>query len=117
MADIKEISTEELKKKLDAEEDFLLINVLAPSSFEAMHIPGSINIPVSDPDFVEKVGEKAGSKDKEIVLYCSSPTCQASPAATRKLMEAGYTNVFDNPGGLSGWKDVGYELEGAMSNS
>ncbi len=106
-------SAEEVKQKLDNGEDFLLVNVLAKSSFDAMRIPGSKHADVNQPDFLEKMEElTGGDKGAEIVVYCSSPTCQASPAAAQKLVEAGYTNVADYEGGLSGWKEAGYELEG-----
>ena len=38
------ISREELKEKLDREDDFKLVMVLGEWHFRAMHIPNSINI-------------------------------------------------------------------------
>lgn len=108
------LTAEELKRKIDAKEDFLLVDVLSTASFESMHIPGSINIDVAQPDFLERVQQQTeGEKGKEIVLYCSSAACQSSPAAARKLTEAGFTNIYHYAGGLADWKDGGYVLEGA----
>ena len=108
----KTITRDELKEKLDRKDDFALINVLADSSYEAMHIPGSINIDVHQPDFLEKIAKAVPEKDKEIVVHCSSFTCQSSPTAAKKLVEAGYTNVADFSGGLADWKDGDFKLEG-----
>jgi rhodanese-related sulfurtransferase len=100
---------EELKKKLDARENIKLINVLGRSSFDAVHIPGSINIPV---DELSKRAEQELKKEEEIVVYCSSFTCQASPAAAKKLDKMGYTRVYHFKGGIADWKEAGYPLEG-----
>lgn len=108
----KTMTRDELKEKLDRKDDFVLINVLAGSSYEAMHIPGSINIDVHQPDFLDKVTKEMPEKDKEIVVHCSSFTCQSSPVAAKKLVEAGYTNVYDFAGGLADWKDAEFPLEG-----
>ena len=112
MPEAKTITRDELKKKLDAKEDFVLINVLAASSYEAMHIPGSINIDVHQPDFLDNVAEAVPDKNKDIVVHCSSFTCQSSPLAAQKLTEAGYTNVRDFSGGLADWNSGGFALEG-----
>lgn len=116
MSKYKTVSTEDLKNKLDSEDDFLLVNVLSESSFESMHIPGSVNVPAHADNFLERMEEiTEGNKDKEIVVHCSSASCQASPGAARKLVEAGYSNVADYEDGLAGWKEAGYEFEGAMA--
>lgn len=109
------LTREQLKEKLDKKEDFLLVNVLSKASFDAIHIPGSKNVDVHQPDFLQNIEKlTGGDKDKEIVVYCASFTCQASPAAARKLDEAGYKNVYDFSGGVADWKDGGYQLEGSM---
>ncbi|MDX1535974.1 MAG: rhodanese-like domain-containing protein [Candidatus Spechtbacterales bacterium] len=116
MADYKTISAKDLKQKLDSDEEFLLVDVLSEASYESMHIPGAINVDVHQDDFMEKMKEKTdGDKEKEIVVYCASPQCQASPSAAQKLVDAGYENVSDFEGGLSGWKEAGYDLEGSRS--
>ena len=38
------ISREELKEKLDREDDFKLVMVLGEWQFRAKHIPGSLNV-------------------------------------------------------------------------
>ena len=106
---MKTIKAEELKKKIDDGDDFILIDVLSAESYEGRHLPKAINITV---DNIEKSSEtELTDKNKEIVVYCASATCQASPSAAKKLEELGYTNVVDFEDGLAGWQDAGFEFE------
>ena len=83
--------------------DFVLINVLPREQFLKKHIRTSINIPAGEADFAGKVEEVAGSKDRDIVVYCASFECNASPDAGRKLEQSGFRNVFDYEGGTRDW--------------
>ncbi len=84
-----------------------LINVLNADDFTREHIPGSVNIPVSHPGFVERVEQTVGDKGTRVVVYCASRECPASENAARKLEEAGFSNVMDFEEGMQGWKDAG----------
>lgn len=90
------------------DEGFALVNVLEPEQFAREHIPASINIPVGD----EQEFEKRFSKEKDIVLYCASTECDASPTVAKRLVEKGFTNVFDYEAGMRDWKDAGGAVEG-----
>ncbi len=65
-AEFPEISTSDLKKKLDAKENFLLFNSETDISFRVEHIPGAVSIPVGEIQTTDKL-----PKDKEtpIVVY------------------------------------------------
>ena len=89
----------------------LIINVLDEDHFQEEHIPGSINIPLSSDEFVQRVEQEAGTKDRKIVVYCASFECDASPKAARKLDEAGFSNVLDYEGGTKDWKEAGHDIE------
>ncbi|MEX0934897.1 MAG: rhodanese-like domain-containing protein [Candidatus Paceibacterota bacterium] len=105
-----EITTEELKEKLDTG-NVVLIDVLAAESYEARHIPGARSIPYGK-DFIEQFEEQIGvAKDAEIITYCASSGCQLSDLAADALEEAGYSNVGHYVEGLAGWKNAGYEFE------
>ncbi|MEX0920124.1 MAG: rhodanese-like domain-containing protein [Candidatus Pacearchaeota archaeon] len=106
---MKTISAQQLKKKLDEKEGFVLVDVLSKESFDSKHIPGSINIPVGEIE--ERAPKEIKDKDKEVVVYCASESCQASPSAAKKLTEMGYKNVADFEGGLAGWEESGYKFE------
>ena len=112
MANFTTITREDLKKKMDKGEDFVLIDVLGALSYDERHLPGAINIDAHKEDFLEQVKMQVPDKNKEIVVYCSSFSCQASPAAAGKLGDAGYTHAVDFEGGLADWEDAGYFFEG-----
>jgi len=107
----KTISTEELKKRIDAgADDFVLVDTLKPQSYEARHLPKAINIP-EDAEFAQKYAATGAPKDKEVIVYCSSETCGAHKRAADALEAAGYTNVVRFSGGLAGWQNAGFAFE------
>lgn len=106
---MKKITAQELKKKIDAKEDFVLINTLPEHYFKQGHVPGSINIPTDDIE--TEVPGKLQDLDKEIVVYCANVDCQAAPKAGRKLEALGFKHVLDFEGGVKGWVEAGYELK------
>lgn len=113
MSDV--VGAKELKDLLDSDEKFYLVNVLSPKSFAAYHVPRSINVPNSG-NFIKEFEEKTDAKkDDKIIVYCSSKTCEVSPQAYKKLIKAGYKNAAHFKGGLAGWKDAGFKLEGDAS--
>ncbi|MGM0701261.1 MAG: rhodanese-like domain-containing protein [Pseudomonadota bacterium] len=98
------ITRDELKVMNETEhDDFVLINVLPRDAFNKQHIRTSINIPAKDDNFVEKVEDVVGSKDRKVVVYCANFDCDASPKAARKLEDAGFTQVYDYEGGTQDW--------------
>jgi len=66
------ISREELKKKLDRGDDFVLVETLAEENYRHSHIPNAINIP---PDAIAELAPTMlPDRSAEIVVYCASPT-------------------------------------------
>lgn len=66
------ITRDELKQKMDAGEDFLLVETLGRTAFEHQHLPGAINLP---PDRIAELApELLPDKNSEIVVYCSKPS-------------------------------------------
>lgn len=66
------ITRDELKKKIDRRDNFLLLETLEPPNYESAHLPGAINLP---PSRLQELAPKlAPKKDQEIVVYCASPT-------------------------------------------
>jgi rhodanese-related sulfurtransferase len=101
---MKPITRDDLKRMNETQhEDFVLVNVLPHDAFEKRHIRTSINIPVKNDDFVERVEQVAGGKNRKIVVYCANFDCDASPSAARKLEDAGFTQVYDYEGGTEDW--------------
>jgi rhodanese-related sulfurtransferase len=102
---MKTIDTNEFKALLDQNEDVLLVNTLDAESFEKTRIPGAVNIPLEAEDFLARVEEQAGGKDKPIVVYCASQQCNSSEKAAEKLENAGFTAVTDFAGGFKAWQE------------
>ncbi|MGB7022299.1 MAG: rhodanese-like domain-containing protein [Candidatus Acidiferrales bacterium] len=64
------ISREELIKKIDRRENFILMETLAPAAYEHAHLPGAVPL-----DRLQELAPKlAPKKDAEIVVYCANPT-------------------------------------------
>jgi phage shock protein E len=70
MDKVLQLSSEELKKLIDNNSNFLLLDVRSPEEYERGRIKGSVNIPY------ELVGEKLSllvpDKKTKIVVYCLS---------------------------------------------
>lgn len=103
MSDIRTIEREELKAKLDRQDDFILIMTLHDWAFRAQHIPGSVHFHTHE-DALEELRDKHA----EIVVYCSDRACVASQFAYKALVAEGFTNVLRYEGGLSDWAEAGY---------
>ncbi|MDZ7744791.1 MAG: rhodanese-like domain-containing protein [Candidatus Saccharibacteria bacterium] len=108
------ITAAELKDLRQNNKQTVVIDVLAPESYEARHIPGAINIP-NGPELIHEVEKQNIDKDTPLVVYCSSATCGASPAAAASIEKAGFTNVADFDDGLAGWQDAGFGFEGSAA--
>ena len=65
-ADFPDISTSDLKNKLDAKESFFLLNSESDIEFNAEHIPGAVNIPVGEIQATDKLPQ---DKERLIVIY------------------------------------------------
>lgn len=103
------ISRSDLHDKIDRGDDFALVEVLSEDQFRSFHLPGAINIPGDQ--LRGTVPERIPDKDREIVVYCANPSCEASPRAAKLLSEMGYTNVKDYAGGKEHWKEGGLPVE------
>ncbi len=96
---IPEISVEELKRKLDAKEDFVLIDVREPYEFDIGRIPGSKLIPLGD---LHSRMSELDSAD-EIVIHCKMGGRSAQ--AVRELQTAGFGKLYNVEGGILAWAD------------
>jgi rhodanese-related sulfurtransferase len=106
------ITTDELQRKIEDGESFVLVDALAPMAYAHSHLPGAINLPPAavDPFMVAR---RIPDRNTEIVVYCASPDCEDSIATGDRLQELGYTNVRHYPGGKNEWRDAGLPLERA----
>ena len=104
---VPEITSEDLKKKLDAREEFLLIDVRDPDEWRAEGlIPTAI--PISRGFLEFKIPQTVPNPETPLVLYCLSGL--RSLLAATALKELGYENVTSLAGGLQRWKTLDYPL-------
>lgn len=111
---MKTLTRDQLKDMLDIKYDMLLVNVLSYDQYEKAHIPYSVNVPLNSGEFIERVDELAGRRDKRIVTYCSNVKCTASTDAAKRLAEAGFSDVCVYQGGIEDWIRAKYRVEGRM---
>lgn len=103
------ISVDELKTKIDRNEDFILLDVQSKENFITKHIPNSISIPAAQ--ITERYNEL--SRDKEIIVTSAGEkvdTCGICTQAAKTLISLGFKNVKDFKEGISGWEAKGYPV-------
>lgn len=99
------ISSSELLDRRLREPDLRLIDVRTGGEFETMHIPGSVNVPLTAID--ERAAEIAAIEGPTI-LVCQSGA--RSGAAAETLDRAGKTDLVSLDGGVVAWQAAGGEI-------
>jgi len=99
MIGIPEITPREVKKMMDENQPFVLIDVREPHEFQICRIPGSKLIPLGE------VAKRMHELDSagEIVVHCRSG--QRSARAVEFLMKAGFRKIYNLKGGILAWSD------------
>ena len=80
---------------------YLLVDVRTPEEFASGHLFGAVNIPLSE--FQNNLSKWTPRlpRDVPIILQCKAGSRSAQ--ATQILVEAGFTNVLNLEGGITGW--------------
>ena len=99
---IPQMSVTDLKAKLDANVDFLLLDVREQNEYDIVKIDGAKLMPLSSFQvyWEEELGDK---KDEEIVIHCKLGG--RSQQACDFLAAQGFTNVSNVAGGIFAWVD------------
>lgn len=87
----KQVSMEEGLELMEADSDYILLDVRRDDEFEEGHIPGAINIP-NESIGTEEIAELP-DKNQTIYVYCRSGN--RSKQASQKLVDLGYTDVIE----------------------
>jgi rhodanese-related sulfurtransferase len=100
---VKESNVADVKRRLDAGEKLVLIDVREESEWARGHLPGAIHLGkgVIERDIEQRLPD-AGTK---VVLYCGGGF--RSALAADNLQKMGYTNVESMDGGWKGWLEAG----------
>jgi rhodanese-related sulfurtransferase/predicted metal-dependent enzyme (double-stranded beta helix superfamily) len=102
------ISAAELKAKLDAGEDIVVLDSRPMSEYRVMNIPGALDCPGAE--LVYRVHELVKSPRTLVVVNCAGRT--RSIIGAQSLINAGLPNrVVALKNGTMGWHLAGYPLE------
>ena len=96
--DVPAISVEDLKRKLDAKADILVLDVREPHEYQICNLKGYL-IPVGD--LPKRVNELDSSR--EIIAHCRSGVRSAK--AVNFLRRSGFKKVYNLTGGILAWAD------------
>jgi rhodanese-related sulfurtransferase len=103
---IKETNVEDVKKRMDRGDKFLLVDVREESEFAKDHLPGAIHL---GKGVIERdIEQKVPNLGTEMILYCGGGF--RSALAADNLQKMGYTNVISMDGGIRGWREKQYPL-------
>jgi len=94
---MKEVTVQELKKMMDSNADFQLVDVREPHEYDICNLNGEL-IPMSDiPNSVSKI-----SKDKQVVIHCRSGK-RSGDMLLWLEKNHGFTNLYNLKGGILAW--------------
>ncbi len=104
------IDAAELRRRLSAGDELVVVDVRPREEYEAGHIAGAVSIPLDElADRLDELPEGA-----EVVAYCRGPYCVLAPEAVDRLHRAG-RNVRRLEVGLPEWRLAGLPTEAAPS--
>lgn len=103
---VKETNVADVKRRLDAGERLLLVDVREDNEWAAGHLPGAVHMGkgVIERDIEQAVPDTG----KKMVLYCGGGFRSALVADN--LQKMGYTNVESMDGGWKGWLAAGLPI-------
>ena len=96
---VKEVSVQELKRRMDAREKFQLLDVREPWEVAIAHLPGSTHIPLGQ--LSARLSELPA--DSDIIVMCHSGG--RSRRATEMLIARGFDRAANLTGGIDAWAD------------
>jgi len=103
---IQEVTIDDVKRKLDRDEKFLLVDVREESEYAKDHLPGAIHL---GKGIIERdVEERVPDLHTPMVLYCGGGF--RSALAADNLQKMGYTQALSMDGGVRGWREKGFPM-------
>lgn len=105
---IARITPEELKGKLDAGEDVLVVDLRHALDFDANPetIPGALHVDAAE---MEEAADVI-PRDREIVLFCACPNEVTAARLALLLRSKGITQIRPLAGGYDGWRRRGFPM-------
>ena len=102
-ARVAETNVADVKRRIDAGEKFLLVDVREDNEWAQGHLPGAVHLGkgIIERDIEARVPDTAA----KVVLYCGGGFRSALVADN--LQKMGYTNIESMDGGWRGWLEAG----------
>jgi rhodanese-related sulfurtransferase len=100
---IKETTVADVKRRMDAGEKFLLVDVREESEYASGHLPGAVHM--SKGVIERDIEQRVPDPKTKLILYCGGGF--RSALAAENLQKMGYTNVESMDGGWRGWNAAG----------
>ena len=97
---VKDIDASTLKKWIDANKDFILLDARDTKDYQKGHIKGAISLLLSDID--KRAGEIL-KRNTPIVIYSNDINCPASGLVSEKLDILGYGPVYNYNPSFADW--------------
>ena len=103
------IDVAELRRRLDARDDFLLLDVRTAADFigEQGHVAGATNIPLEALE--SRLDALAADRKRPIAIVCR--TDRRSDQAAKLLARRGFADVRVVEGGMTAWLGNGWPVE------
>lgn len=103
---VKETNVADVKRRMDAGEKFLLVDVREDNEWANGHITGAIHLGkgIIERDIEQQVPD-TGAK---LILYCGGGF--RSALAADNLQKMGYHNVISMDGGWRGWTEANFPV-------
>ncbi|HEU0019255.1 MAG TPA: molybdopterin-synthase adenylyltransferase MoeB [Thermoleophilaceae bacterium] len=89
-------------------ESTVLVDCREEHEFAESHLPGAVHVPRGHLE--QRIEGAAGDKSARVIIYCQSGNRSALAAKTL-IDELGYEQAESMTGGITLWKDRGYEVE------
>ena len=103
---IQQTDIHDVKRRLEAGENFYLVDVREESEWSRGHLPGAIHL---SKGIIERdIETTIPDSDATIVLYCGGGFRSALVADN--LQQMGYANVLSMDGGWREWNEAGYPV-------
>jgi rhodanese-related sulfurtransferase len=104
---VKETNVADVKRRMDAGEKFVLVDVREESEWARGHLPGAIYL---GKGIIERdVEARVPDTGAKMICYCGGGFRSALVADN--LQKMGYTNVESMDGGWKGWLAAGYATQ------
>jgi rhodanese-related sulfurtransferase len=104
---VKETNVQDVKRRMDAGEKMILVDVREESEWANGHLPGAIHL---GKGIIERdIETRISNTSAKLVLYCGGGFRSALSADN--LQKMGYTNVESMDGGWKGWVAAGHPTQ------